>query len=157
VRIARIFNTYGPRMHEDDGRVVSNFAVQALRGQPITIYGSGQQTRSFCHVDDLVEGAVRFMALDESTATDGGQGPHPMNLGNPVESTIRDIAELVRELTGSRSDLVFRPLPADDPTRRRPDIARAQRLLDWQPRISLRDGLARTIDDFRRRLTSAEP
>jgi len=152
VRIARIFNTYGPRMHEDDGRVVSNFAVQALRGEPITLYGSGEQTRSFCYVDDLVEAAIRFMALSEDAATDGHAGSRPMNLGNPTEVTIRDIAELVREITGSRSELVFRPLPADDPARRRPDIGRAARLLDWQPRIGLREGLARTIEDFRTRL-----
>jgi UDP-glucuronate decarboxylase len=153
VRIARIFNTYGPRMHEDDGRVVSNFVVQCLRGEPITLYGTGQQTRSFCYVDDLVEGALRFMGLPEAAATDGGAGPRPMNLGNPVETTIRDIAELVRELTGSRSELVFRDLPADDPTRRRPDISRAERLLDWQPRVALRDGLGRVVDDFRGRLS----
>jgi UDP-glucuronate decarboxylase len=152
VRIARIFNTYGPRMHEDDGRVVSNFAVQALRGEPITLYGTGQQTRSFCYVDDLVEAALRFMALDETVATDGHRGPRPMNLGNPTEVTIRDIAELVRELSGSRSELVFRPLPSDDPVRRRPDITRAQRLLDWQPRVGLREGLARVVEDFRGRL-----
>jgi UDP-glucuronate decarboxylase len=153
VRIARIFNTYGPRMHEDDGRVVSNFVVQCLRGEPITLYGTGQQTRSFCYVDDLVEAALRFMALPEDAATDGGAGTRPMNLGNPVETTIRDIAELVRELTGSRSELVFRDLPADDPTRRRPDIARAERLLDWQPKVPLRDGLRRVVDDFRARLS----
>jgi len=144
VRIARIFNTYGPRMHEDDGRVVSNFVVQALRGEPITIYGEGRQTRSFCYVDDLVEAATRFMNV-ETDAT-------PVNIGNPHESTIRDIAEQVRAMTGSRSELVLRPLPVDDPVRRNPDISRARALFGWEPKTTLADGLRRTIDDFAARL-----
>ncbi|HYD75032.1 UDP-glucuronic acid decarboxylase family protein [Ramlibacter sp.] len=141
VRIARIFNTYGPRMHPNDGRVVSNFIVQALRGEPITIYGEGAQTRSFCFVDDLVEGFLRYMALEESM-------PGPVNLGNPREFTIRQLAELVIELTDSESELVFKPLPADDPQQRRPDIALARELLDWEPTVQLREGLARTIEYF---------
>ena len=142
-RIARIFNTYGPRMHENDGRVVSNFVVQALRGEPITIYGDGSQTRSFCYVSDLVEAAIRFMNVDADGA--------PMNLGNPHETTIGEIATLVRELTGSRSELVYRPLPVDDPVRRRPDISRAKALIDWEPAVPLVDGLNHTIKDFAER------
>lgn len=141
VRIARIFNTYGPRMHPNDGRVVSNFIVQALRGEPITIYGEGEQTRSFCFVDDLVDGFLRYMAVEEPT-------PGPVNLGNPREFTIRQLAELVIELTGSDSQLVFKPLPADDPQQRRPDIALARDLLGWEPTVQLREGLGRTIEYF---------
>ena len=141
VRVARIFNTYGPRMHPNDGRVVSNFIVQALRGEPITIYGEGRQTRSFCFVDDLVEGLVRYMALD-------GPHPGPLNLGNPREFTIRQLAELVIELTDSDSRLVFEPLPADDPQQRQPDIRLAREQLGWEPAVQLREGLARTIDYF---------
>jgi UDP-glucuronate decarboxylase len=141
IRVVRIFNTYGPRMAMNDGRVVSNFAVQALRGEDITIYGDGSQTRSFCYVDELVEGMMRMMHQDTDTG--------PVNLGNPVEHTVRQLAEQVLALAGSRSKLVFRPLPADDPIRRRPDITRAQALLDWTPRISLEEGLTRTVAYFR--------
>jgi UDP-glucuronate decarboxylase len=141
VRIARIFNTYGPRMDEHDGRVVSNFVTQALRNEPITIYGDGSQTRSLCFCSDLIEGLTRLMA----TPAD----PGPVNLGNPEELTVREIADLVRELAGSTSPLDYRPLPSDDPTRRRPDISKARRVLDWAPRVSAADGLARTIEYFR--------
>ncbi|WP_332813219.1 UDP-glucuronic acid decarboxylase family protein [Ramlibacter sp.] len=141
VRIGRIFNTYGPRMHPNDGRVVSNFIVQALRGEPITIYGAGGQTRSFCFVDDLVDAFLRYMALEKPA-------PGPINLGNPCEFTIRQLAELVLELTGSGSDLVFEPLPSDDPQQRRPDIGRAREQLGWEPTVQLREGLARTIEYF---------
>ncbi len=136
-RIARIFNTYGPRMHEDDGRVVSNFVLQALRGQPITIYGDGSQTRSFCYVSDLIEGFIRLMALQDD--------PGPVNLGNPRESTIRELAEIVISLVGSRSTLRLDPLPVDDPTRRCPDISKAKRLLGWEPKVALEEGLTKTI------------
>jgi UDP-glucuronate decarboxylase len=146
VRIARIFNTYGPRMLEDDGRVVSNFITQSLRGKPITIFGRGTQTRSFCYVDDLVDGLVRLMA----SAHEG-----PMNLGNPDECTMLDLASRVRTLTGSSSAIVHQPLPADDPVRRRPDITLARSILGWAPRISLDDGLAMTIEDFRSRMGSS--
>src|SRR2546430_1633791 len=140
-RIARIFNTYGPRMLENDGRVVSNFIVQALRGNPITVYGEGVQTRSFCYVDDLVEGLIRLMDTpDEVTG--------PVNLGNPVEFTIRQLAELVIELTGSSSRIVNHSLPADDPRQRCPDIALAKKVLDWEPHVQLREGLAKTIAYF---------
>ncbi len=148
VRIARIFNTYGPRMHENDGRVVSNFVVQALRNQPITIYGEGDQTRSFCYATDLIEGFLRLMASPH--------GADPVNLGNPRETTVRELAELTRRLSNSKSELVKAPLPKDDPTRRKPDIARAQELLGgWAPQIPLEKGLAATIDDFKRRLGPA--
>lgn len=142
IRIARIFNTYGPRMLANDGRVVSNFIVQALAGEPITIYGDGSQTRSFCYVDDLVEGIVRLMR-DGAPST-------PVNLGNPQERTIRDLAQRIVKMTGSRSEIVERPLPADDPTRRCPDITLAKESLDWQPTVSIEEGLAKTIDYFRR-------
>ena len=141
IKVARIFNTYGPRMHPQDGRVVSNFIVQALRNEPITIYGEGQQTRSFCYVDDLIEGFVRLMATPPDF-------PGPVNLGNPSEFTIRQLAEQVISLTGSRSQLVFRPLPPDDPTQRQPDIALARDKLGWQPQVALRDGLLKTIAYF---------
>ena len=141
IRIARIFNTYGSRMRPDDGRVVSNFALQALRGEPITIFGDGAQTRSFCYVDDLVEGLVRLMDQEEIAG--------PVNLGNPDERSIRDIAELIIEMTGSSSEIVAKPLPKDDPTRRRPDITLAREALGWQPGVALEDGLPRTIDYFR--------
>jgi UDP-glucuronate decarboxylase len=140
-KVIRIFNTYGPRMHPDDGRVVSNFIVQALTNQEITLYGDGGQTRSFCYVDDLIEGIVRMMATPSSETG-------PVNLGNPGEFTIRQLAELVLELTGSRSKLAFRPLPADDPRQRRPDISRAQDVLDWRPTVALREGLQKTIAYF---------
>lgn len=145
IRVARIFNTYGPRMHPQDGRVVSNFIVQALRGEPVTLYGDGSQTRSFCYVEDLIEGFVRLMAAPDDVIG-------PINLGNPGEFTIRQLAELVIEMTGSKSEMVFKPLPQDDPTQRRPDIARAKEKLGWEPTIPLRDGLARTIAYFERKL-----
>jgi UDP-glucuronate decarboxylase len=148
IRVARIFNTYGPRMRADDGRVVSNFIVQALRSEDLTIYGQGSQTRSFCYVDDLIEGIVRLMAIDEDPAT-------PVNLGNPVELTVGDLAERILRLTGSSSRLVHRPLPVDDPRQRRPDIALAARLLGWAPAISLEEGLARTVGHFQMALGSA--
>ena len=141
IKVARIFNTYGPRMHPKDGRVVSNFIMQALQGQPITIYGEGQQTRSFCYADDLIEGLIRLMNTDDAVTG-------PMNIGNPTEMTIRELAELVIALTGSRSKLVFEPLPQDDPVQRRPDIGMAERTLGWQPQVQLRDGLAKTIGYF---------
>ncbi len=145
IRVARIFNTYGPRMHPDDGRVVSNFIVQALRGEPITIYGDGSQTRSFCYVDDLVEGLIRLMdAPDDVTG--------PINLGNPGEFTIRQLAELVIEMTGAKVDLTICPLPADDPVRRCPDITLAKEKLAWSPTIALREGLEKTIGYFRKNL-----
>ena len=145
IKVARIFNTYGPRMHHADGRVVSNFIVQALRGQPITIYGEGEQTRSFCYVDDLVEGFIKLM---ESEAEVTG----PINLGNPGEFTIRALAQKVIELTGSRSPLVFENLPADDPKQRQPDIARAMAVLNWEPGIALDAGLEKTVAYFRKLL-----
>lgn len=141
IKVARIFNTYGPRMHPNDGRVVSNFIVQALQGKPITIYGDGGQTRSFCYVDDLIDGFVRLM---ESPAEVTG----PINLGNPGEFTIRELAELTIEMTGSKSTLTFQTLPQDDPKQRRPNIALADKQLGWQPTIQLREGLARTIEYF---------
>ncbi|MBR9973407.1 UDP-glucuronic acid decarboxylase family protein [Magnetospirillum sulfuroxidans] len=145
IKVARIFNTYGPRMHPDDGRVVSNFIVQALEGRPITIYGDGSQTRSFCFVDDLIEGFVRLMnSPDDITG--------PINLGNPREMTIRQLAEAVINLTGAKSDLIIKPLPADDPLQRQPNIGKAREILSWEPTIALEDGLIRTIDYFRARL-----
>jgi UDP-glucuronate decarboxylase len=143
IKVARIFNTYGPRMHPDDGRVVSNFILQALRGEDITLYGDGQQTRSFCFVDDLVEGLLRLM--DSPDAVTG-----PINLGNTHEIRVRELAEEVLGLTGSASMLVFRPLPQDDPMQRCPDITRARATLGWEPRVSLREGLSRTVAYFRR-------
>ncbi len=151
IRIVRIFNTYGPRMHPFDGRVVSNFIRQALAGEPITIFGSGAQTRSFCYRDDLVEGMIRMMnGPDEFVG--------PVNIGNPGEFTIRQLAELTLELTGSTGPLVEKPLPVDDPERRRPDITLAREQLGWEPTVPLREGLARTIDWFRSvRLTDYRP
>lgn len=148
IRVGRIFNTYGPRMHPNDGRVVSNFIVQALKGEDITLYGDGLQTRSFCYVDDLIEGFIRFMDLPRGE--DGEPGfPGPINLGNPVEFTIRELAERVISLTGSCSKMVFLPLPADDPTQRQPDISRAKTYLDgWEPKVGLEEGLVRTIEYF---------
>jgi UDP-glucuronate decarboxylase len=140
VRVARIFNTYGPRMSPEDGRVVSNFVTQALRGEPLTLYGQGTQTRSFCYVDDLVDGLVRLMR---------GDAEGPVNLGNPGEFTVRELADMVLALTGSASPLVHRPLPQDDPRQRRPDISRAKAELGWQPAVALQDGLSRTIQHFR--------
>ena len=148
IRVARIFNTYGPRMHPNDGRVVSNFILQALRGLDITLHGDGLQTRSFCFVDDLVEGFLQFMALPVAEGKTTGF-PGPMNLGNPTEFTIRELAELVIELTGSASRIVHLPAAVDDPRQRKPDISLAQRMLpDWQPRTPLREGLQRTIAYF---------
>jgi len=143
IKIIRIFNTYGPRMNPDDGRVVSNFIMQALRGEDITIYGSGQQTRSFQYVDDLIEGMIRTMAT-------GDDFTGPVNLGNPNEFTMLELAEKVIELTNSRSKLVFEPLPQDDPKQRQPDITLAKSRLDWEPMVQLEEGLERTIDYFRR-------
>ena len=147
IRVARIFNTYGPRMHPNDGRVVSNFVVQALKGEPITVFGDGSQTRSFCYVNDLIDGLVRLMnAPDEVTG--------PMNIGNPGEFTILQLAEMVVEMTGSRSKIEYRPLPQDDPTQRCPDITAAQEKLDWQPKTQLKEGLTKTVayfDDLLRR------
>lgn len=154
IRVARIFNTYGPRMHPKDGRVVSNFIVQALKGEDITLYGDGQQTRSFCYVDDLIEGFIRFMDLPRG---EGGLPgfPGPINLGNPGEFTIRQLAEKVIELTGSGSKLIYQPLPADDPLQRKPNISRAEEYLNnWQPQIKLEDGLMKTIVYFDNLLTS---
>ena len=141
IKLARIFNTYGPRMHPNDGRVVSNFIVQALLNQPITIYGDGTQTRSFCYVDDLLEGIIKLMEAGEELTG-------PINLGNPTEFQIQELALLVLELTGSRSEIVYRPLPSDDPKQRKPDIALAQEKLNWSPRVSLKDGLIQTIAYF---------
>ena len=156
IRVARIFNTYGPRMHPNDGRVVSNFIVQALRGQDITVYGDGSQTRSFCFVDDLIEAAMRFMDLPGGD--DGAPGfPGPLNLGNPAEFTIRELAERVVSLTGSGSRIVSRPLPGDDPMQRRPDVRLArERLAGWVPQVQLEDGLRRTIAYFDALLSSAD-
>ena len=142
IKIMRIFNTYGPRMHPQDGRVVSNFIVQALRGEHITIYGDGSQTRSFCYVDDLIEGMVRLMNAPDSVTG-------PINIGNPNEFSIRELAEKVIRLTGTKSRMAFRPLPQDDPTQRQPDIAQARATLGWEPRVELEEGLTRTIDYFR--------
>ena len=147
IKIVRIFNTYGPRMAIDDGRVVSNFIVQALRGQDISVYGDGSQTRSFCYCDDLIDGIIRMMDTPDEVVG-------PVNLGNPSEFTIFELAENVIRLTGSTSRIVFRPLPQDDPAQRRPDIARAERLLSWQPRVPLAEGLAKTVAYFREVLFS---
>jgi UDP-glucuronate decarboxylase len=147
IRVARIFNTYGPRMHPNDGRVVSNFIVQALRGEDITLFGDGSQTRSFCYVDDLIEAFVRFMDLEPGVTG-------PVNLGNPGEFTIRELAERVLALVGGRSRLVMRPLPQDDPRQRQPDITLARRLLDWEPQVPLEQGLERTVAHFRKVLAS---
>ncbi|MCH7541004.1 MAG: SDR family oxidoreductase [Proteobacteria bacterium] len=142
IKVARIFNTYGPRMHPNDGRVVSNFILQALRGEPVTVYGDGSQTRAFCYVDDMVDGCLKLMATsDEVTG--------PVNLGNPDEVSVGDLAEKVIALTGSKSKITYQPLPTDDPTQRCPDISLAHRLLGWKPKISLEGGLKKTIDYFR--------
>jgi UDP-glucuronate decarboxylase len=146
IRVGRIFNTYGPRMHPNDGRVVSNFIVQALKGEPLTVYGKGLQTRSFCYVDDLVEAFLRFMALE-------GPCPGPINIGNPVEFTILALAEQVIELTGSKARVVFSELPVDDPMQRRPDITLAREQLQWEPAVQLTEGLTQTIAYFDRLLT----
>ena len=142
IKVARIFNTYGPRMHRQDGRVVSNFIVQALLGQPITIYGEGSQTRSFCYVDDLIDGLMRLMASPAEVIG-------PINIGNTREFTILELARMVVEITGSRSEIVRKPLPGDDPKQRQPDIARAREKLGWEPKVPVQDGLARTVAYFR--------
>jgi UDP-glucuronate decarboxylase len=142
IKVARIFNTYGPRMHPNDQRVVSNFIVQALQGHPITIFGDGAQTRSFCYVDDLIDGLMRLMGSDDSVTG-------PINLGNPNEFSVKELAERVIALTGSRSRIEYRPLPQDDPTRRKPDISAAKRLLVWEPSVAIEEGLGRTIEFFR--------
>jgi UDP-glucuronate decarboxylase len=145
IKVARIFNTYGPRMHIADGRVVSNFIVQALRGEPITLYGDGKQTRSFCFVDDLIDGLVRMMdSADDITG--------PINLGNPTEFSMAELAKQVIAATGSRSELSYAPLPEDDPRQRQPDITRAKKQLEWEPKVPLKDGLGWTIDYFREML-----
>ena len=150
IKVARIFNTYGPRMHPADGRVVSNFIVQALREEPITLYGNGTQSRSFCYVDDLVDGLVRLMETpDEVTG--------PINLGNPAEFTIAELAELLIQLTGTRSRIVHRPLPSDDPRQRQPDLTQAENVLGWRPVTRLEDGLRETVDYFRHLLGVPKP
>lgn len=149
IRVARIFNTYGPRMMIDDGRVVSNFIVQALRGEDLTIYGDGTQTRSFCFVDDLVEALLRFMAQEECIG--------PMNLGNPAEISMLELAETILDIVGQGGSVVHRPLPADDPTRRRPDIGLARETLGWEPSVALREGLSRTIAYFEQALARQRP
>ncbi len=142
IKVMRIFNTYGPRMHPEDGRVVSNFIVQAIKGEPITLYGDGQQTRSFCYVDDLVSGMILLMnSADDVTG--------PINIGNPNEFTIRQLAEVIIEITGSKSELVFEPLPSDDPKQRQPDITLARDILNWEPAIELQQGIKSTVDYFR--------
>jgi len=146
IKVGRIFNTYGPNMHPHDGRVVSNFIVAALKNEPITLYGDGQQTRSFCYVDDLIDAMTRFMDTEPDFVG-------PLNIGNPGEFTIRELAELTIELTGSKSRLDFAPLPADDPRQRQPDIAKARAALGWEPKVSLREGLAKTIPYFERLLS----
>jgi UDP-glucuronate decarboxylase len=145
IKVARIFNTYGPNMHPADGRVVSNFVIQALHNEDITVYGDGSQTRSFCYVDDLVDGLIRLMETPDEVVG-------PVNLGNPVEFTVRQLAEMAVDLVGSRSKIVYRPLPQDDPRQRCPDIGLAQKLLHWQPRVQLREGLLKTIDYFQQLL-----
>jgi UDP-glucuronate decarboxylase len=146
IKVARIFNTYGPRMHPNDGRVVSNFIVQALKGEPLTVYGKGRQTRSFCYVADTVEAFIRLMATGEDFAG-------PVNIGNPHECTVLELAQLIVRLSNSSSAIVFKPLPADDPVRRCPDIQLARAMLGWEPKVALREGLERTIDYFERKLT----
>lgn len=147
IRVARIFNTYGPRMHPNDGRVVSNFIVQALKGEDITIYGDGSQTRSFCYVDDLIDGFLRFMKY-EGTNGKAEDFPGPLNLGNPIEFKIIELANEVIKLTNSNSKIVCKELPSDDPVRRRPDISEATEKLNWQPKVDLRQGLMKTIEYF---------
>jgi UDP-glucuronate decarboxylase len=147
IKVARIFNTYGPRMRPDDGRVVSNFIVQALQNEPITIYGDGLQTRSFCYVDDLIDGLVRLMGSSDDVTG-------PLNLGNPAECTMVELAQLIIDLTGSRSEIRFYPLPVGDPRQRQPDIAKSKTMLNWTPQTSLRDGLGKTVIYFDRLLSS---
>jgi dTDP-glucose 4,6-dehydratase len=143
--LVRIFNTYGPRLHPSDGRVIGNFMMQALRGEPLTVYGDGKQTRSFCYVDDLIEGILRLSRSEEHL---------PVNIGNPDEFTIMECAQAVLEVTGSKSELHFEALPQDDPTRRCPDIAKARELLGWEPRITLKEGLERSLEFFRNHLST---
>lgn len=143
IKVARIFNTYGPRMHPNDGRVVSNFIVQALQGKNITIYGDGSQTRSFCYVDDLIQGFIRLMSSSPDVTG-------PINLGNPREFTIKQLAEMIIQMVGGKSELIFEPLPQDDPKQRRPDISLAKKTLDWEPKINLEAGLTKTIEYFRK-------
>ena len=147
IRVARIFNTYGPRMLENDGRVVSNFVVQSLRGQPLTVYGDGSQTRSFCYVSDLVDGLMRLM---------NGEHTGPINLGNPGEYTILELAQAVQKMVNPDAEIIFKTLPQDDPRRRRPDITKAQSLLNWQPTVPLQEGLKLTVEDFQNRIASAD-
>jgi UDP-glucuronate decarboxylase len=148
IKVARIFNTYGPRMHPQDGRVVSNFIVQALQGRPITLYGNGEQTRSFCYVDDLIEGFLRLMATAPSVTG-------PMNLGNPKEFTIRELADVIRDVVGSKVPFIHQPLPMDDPQRRQPDISYARQVLNWEPRVALREGIEATVAYFDRLLSAS--
>ena len=150
IKVVRIFNTYGPRMRADDGRVVSNFIIQALKGEPITVYGEGQQTRSFCYVDDLIDAFIRMMEMD-------GTGTGPINTGNPGEFTILELAQKVIQFTGSKSKIIYMPLPEDDPIQRRPDITKAKELLHWEPKIVLDEGLMKTIEYFKGTLSGAEP
>lgn len=145
IKVIRIFNTYGPNMHPNDGRVVSNFIVQALKGNDITIYGDGSQTRSFCYCDDLIRGMIAMMNTDDSITG-------PINLGNPHEFTIKQLAELVIELTGSKSKIIYEPLPSDDPTQRQPIITKAKEILHWEPTVQLREGLVKTIEYFDKKL-----
>jgi UDP-glucuronate decarboxylase len=149
IRVVRIFNTYGPRMHPNDGRVVSNFVIQALKNEPITIFGSGTQTRSFCYVDDLVTGLIAMMEQDDFVG--------PVNIGNPLERSIKDLAMMIKELSGSFSEIVFKPLPEDDPVRRRPDITLAREKLDWEPKVPIQEGLVRTIEYFRETIGAWKP
>ncbi|MGZ8449860.1 MAG: NAD-dependent epimerase/dehydratase family protein, partial [Candidatus Deferrimicrobiaceae bacterium] len=148
IRVVRIFNTFGPRMHPNDGRVVSNFVLQALRNEPITLYGTGNQTRSFCYVDDTVTGLIAMMDQDEIIG--------PVNLGNPGEYSIKELAMMIKEISGSASEIVFRPLPEDDPVRRKPDITLAKKKLGWEPTVPIREGLERTIRYFRETLEGAK-
>ena len=150
IKVARIFNTYGPRMHPADGRVVSNFIMQALQHDPITIYGDGSQTRSFCYVDDLIEAFIRLMATDDDVTG-------PLNMGNPGEFTIKELAEKVVQLTGSRSEIVYSEIPADDPKQRCPDISKIKQILDWDPKVDLQQGLGWTIDYFSNILSERRP
>jgi UDP-glucuronate decarboxylase len=154
IRVVRIFNTYGPRMHPNDGRVVSNFIVQALLGEDITLYGNGQQTRSFCYVDDLIDGFIKFMDLPQSQT--GFHFPGPINMGNPVEFTISQLAEKIVNLTASKSKIIYLPLPQDDPLQRKPNIDLAEKKLNWQPQISIDQGLTKTITYFDNLLSSGE-
>jgi len=150
IRVVRIFNTYGPNMLPNDGRVVSNFIVQALKGEPLTIYGDGRQTRSFCYIDDLIEGMVRYMFAEPSKNISREDLAGPINLGNPSEFTVLELANLVLKLTGSKSKIVYKPLPQDDPVRRCPDISKAKRIIDFSPEVKLEDGLKRTIKYFKK-------